>query len=773
LTLGITTTRRAKSRWLALGVIVVMASALAAAGSITLAASSGEAANINQCRDGSPTAHVQCIGSAFQNGNLGATNSHYREGDSVPFQTILTGITAGTHTLIINWAETASSKHAYDYIDTYTASETNADACAGVLTANTSTACPAPQTATITPDPSLASGVCPGFVGTQKSGVIDLWPKASIDSASFAYTSGPAPSPVLNSCQGTANTQFATITFHTTSAVPTIVMAWGGHVASQIDWGLGNSASAISGSPYHMALGNLDGASTGSQDRSIKAAAILPVPTIVTQVSSATTAVGTSITDLATLTGANGTVTGTVQFYYCGPFTVATACTFGAAGTHSLGAAATLGASPPTPAVPGEAASTSFPGTTGVSPSAGDIYCFALLYTPDATAPYSPGESNSTTNECVSFTSIGTGTVTSPTSGSIVLGDSNTDTATVTGNANGGSPTGTVDFWLCSPAQMTALSETTCASGGTADTGNHVALTAGSNNTATASSTAVTPDAVGTWCYRAVYNPATGSSYTTSNDALARECFSVTPATTTTVTTPPSGTVTVGATNVTDSALVTGNATGGSPTGFVKFFLCSPTDLTNNSETVCTTGGTADTANANLPIGGVALTTGANHTSSATSDAFTVNVAGTWCFRGEYSGNSNYQASSDATSDECFTVGPASPSNTTAQSLIPDDSFTLSNGFSPTGTIDFYLFAPGVNPTCATTSTAEALAAFHQQVTVSGNGTYPTTNHLSVSPQPYVATAVGTYHWLAIYTSGDANNNNSSSLCTETFNITN
>src|SRR5262249_1773462 len=32
------------------------------------------------------------------------------------------------------------------------------------------------------------------------------------------------------------------------------LLLWGGHIASQFDWGAGNSAISISGSPYHMRL---------------------------------------------------------------------------------------------------------------------------------------------------------------------------------------------------------------------------------------------------------------------------------------------------------------------------------------------------------------------------------------------------------------------------------------------------------------------------------------------------------------------------------------
>src|SRR5262245_2823984 len=52
-----------------------------------------------------------------------------------------------------------------------------------------------------------------------------------------------------------------------------VVFAWGGHIGSALEWGQGNSATAISGSPYHMRLISLDG-SGGNQDRSLKASAV-------------------------------------------------------------------------------------------------------------------------------------------------------------------------------------------------------------------------------------------------------------------------------------------------------------------------------------------------------------------------------------------------------------------------------------------------------------------------------------------------------------------
>src|SRR6185436_8118677 len=51
-------------------------------------------------------------------------------------------------------------------------------------------------------------------------------------------------------------------------------LAWGGHIATRVSWGAGSSAVAISGSPYHTRLLDLDG-SGGNQDRSLSADAVI------------------------------------------------------------------------------------------------------------------------------------------------------------------------------------------------------------------------------------------------------------------------------------------------------------------------------------------------------------------------------------------------------------------------------------------------------------------------------------------------------------------
>src|SRR5690349_17080040 len=99
-----------------------------------LARAANEAANIDQCRNGQFSAPVQCANSAWVNGNLGPENSHYREGDSVPFRATLTGIDTSVtnHTLTIQYDTLQGGKHAYDYLTSFDRTETTADPTTGV-----------------------------------------------------------------------------------------------------------------------------------------------------------------------------------------------------------------------------------------------------------------------------------------------------------------------------------------------------------------------------------------------------------------------------------------------------------------------------------------------------------------------------------------------------------------------------------------------------------------------------------------------------------------
>ena len=112
----------------------------------------------------------------------------------------------------------------------------------------------------IPPDPNNVPSANPSL-----SDCIQIW-NGTITSIVY----GPA---ALEAASGQRS---VTVTFTTTES--TVLIAWGGHIASQIDWGVGNSASAISGSPYHMRLLTLDDTQIGNQDRSLKASAHSGMP---------------------------------------------------------------------------------------------------------------------------------------------------------------------------------------------------------------------------------------------------------------------------------------------------------------------------------------------------------------------------------------------------------------------------------------------------------------------------------------------------------------
>jgi hypothetical protein len=96
----------------------------------------------------------------------------------------------------------------------------------------------------------------------------------------------------------------------------------------------------------------------------------------------------------------------------------------------------------------------------------------------------------------------------------------------------------------------------------------------------------------------------------------------------------------------------------------------------------------------------VTVTTGAGDTSTASSASFTPTSGGYWCFAAQYSGDSNYGASADTTTDECFDVTPATSSTTTA----PRETTVVYGGTNadvatvtgvsgvsaPTGSVTFY-----------------------------------------------------------------------------------
>jgi hypothetical protein len=221
------------------------------------------AADLDQCRNGAIGSEVPCTGGAWVNGNAGSSNSHWAENQFLAYRMKLSGLTPGAtvHTLTIGYDIIHGGPHAVDYLGTFNATDTLADPCSGVagcvLGSPTSTIPITADTLTVTNNINPNTGM----PIVQLPGQFTMWGGNLL---SFAYTA-------VNVGGGDTE-RTVTVTF--TASVANPVIAWGGHVGWIGDWGVGNSAGGISGSPYHMRLGDFDGGG-GNQDRSLSAAAVI------------------------------------------------------------------------------------------------------------------------------------------------------------------------------------------------------------------------------------------------------------------------------------------------------------------------------------------------------------------------------------------------------------------------------------------------------------------------------------------------------------------
>ena len=169
--------------------------------------------------------------------------------------------------------------------------------------------------------------------------------------------------------------------------------------------------------------------------------------------------------------------------------------------------------------------------------------------------------------------------------------------------------------------------------------------------------------------------------------------------------------------------------------------MCSPGELTNGA---CETGGTLVSTNALVADPNDA--TKAN----AESDPFTPDEVGTWCWRGEYSGDQFYDPSSDSSTNECFTVTDTS-SVITAQDWRPNDTATITanGGSTLDGTVTFTLYD---SADCTGT------VLYTEGVDVPSGSASPATAKTTndgTAASDYLATADATVSWRAHFESDD------------------
>lgn len=257
----------------------------------------GVATDIDQCQNGGVGNALQpCNESDFPaasgygyegNSNANSNNSHWNEGEFVPLRIVGTDYSAGAGNIQFSIDVTKGGKHAYDYVGSFDYTETTG-ATAGVhanhnnpVTDIIPTALPTnPDSIGVVPAATLSGfPVACGsntFIGSQIAGQIKAW-----------GTSGPLTVTYVSQNVGSSDCVTTVQVAWGATKVGfggTIVIAYGAHIANQSDWGSGNSAISISGSPYHSSLvQSTTGGVTkviGQQDAKLSANAVVIPGTI-------------------------------------------------------------------------------------------------------------------------------------------------------------------------------------------------------------------------------------------------------------------------------------------------------------------------------------------------------------------------------------------------------------------------------------------------------------------------------------------------------------
>jgi hypothetical protein len=208
---------------------------------------------------------------AWQNGDLNGNNSAYPEGGIVPFRLAIEGLSAGSHTLHINYDFTAGGHKAYDFLASWNAWR-SPNLC-GIGGGGRSSMCPGlpgSSSHAFPSDPFVANGlsVTGAQVWSGMSRRLTIW------GGTITSISGPVHGGSIN-----ANSS-ADYVVHFTSTGSAVLLAWGGHLAQSGYWdraagGARDGASTVSGAPWHMRTLNLDSAGARNQDRSIQKSAII------------------------------------------------------------------------------------------------------------------------------------------------------------------------------------------------------------------------------------------------------------------------------------------------------------------------------------------------------------------------------------------------------------------------------------------------------------------------------------------------------------------
>ncbi|MDH4057534.1 MAG: hypothetical protein OEU76_02160, partial [Cyclobacteriaceae bacterium] len=196
-------------------------------------------------------------------GNSNEGNSHYFEGQSNPYRLVISKLSKGNHSVVIEYDIRKDNKSAIDYLTNFQRIGETVDPTSGLGNMGSPSyfAIPTPQSNIMVAGTS-GTNLQPVTSFNQLSANekrLTIW-KGTINGVSYVSEGDPT--------QSSSSTQIK-IDFSAPSNNSTVVIAWGGHIASVVDWGNPNSSSDIGGA-YHTRLISFDGSNTGSQSLSLK-----------------------------------------------------------------------------------------------------------------------------------------------------------------------------------------------------------------------------------------------------------------------------------------------------------------------------------------------------------------------------------------------------------------------------------------------------------------------------------------------------------------------
>ncbi|MBW6499351.1 MAG: SprB repeat-containing protein, partial [Bacteroidales bacterium] len=229
--------------------------------------------SLNQARNGRYTAPISPV--VWQNGNVNASQAHMVEGYSIPYRAVIENITPGTDTVRIDFEYDTrhSGANALDFLTHYDNLEPHdvwghpeelvqpTDGYANMGD---------PLLIPITAPSTMAAEFFNNFVEANGEQYITIWGGTPVP-GSFVYINEDP----IDGATSQTSTRFQ-ISF--VADLSTVIIAWGGHIARAQDWGYGNSAGGINGSPYHTRVKGWNLGNLGNMDRSMQAAAILLLP---------------------------------------------------------------------------------------------------------------------------------------------------------------------------------------------------------------------------------------------------------------------------------------------------------------------------------------------------------------------------------------------------------------------------------------------------------------------------------------------------------------